>query len=99
MSGRALAALAQPGRREAADEQQQAEPAGEQRQHADATHDAGVAHLHAEPVVAVERVARAHRQQARHAHARGGLQPARLKQRLSQVFMRWKMIGGRVPAR
>jgi hypothetical protein len=52
--------LAQPDPRESADQQQQPEQAGEHRQHADAAHDAGVAHLHPDPVVAVKRVARAH---------------------------------------
>jgi hypothetical protein len=54
------------------------EQAGEHRQHADAAHDARVAHLEADPVVAVEGVARAHRQHARHVHARGGFDAPRI---------------------
>ena len=53
-----LAAFSRPRRRQRADQQQQAEQAGEHRQHADAAHHAGVAHLQADPVVALEGVAR-----------------------------------------
>jgi hypothetical protein len=48
------APLANPGCGERAEQQQQANEAGEHRQHTDASDDARVTHLHAQPAVAPE---------------------------------------------
>src|SRR3954453_2888652 len=48
------APFADPRRRKRAEQQQQADQAGEDRQHADALYDAGVAHPYAHPAVAGE---------------------------------------------
>src|SRR6516165_5256451 len=62
--------LPRPGGGEAADQQQQADQAGEDRQHADAAHHARLAQLEADPVVAVE-VVGAHADDAREVDAAG----------------------------
>ena len=51
---------------------------GEHRQHADAAHDARLAHLQSDPVVAVVGVARAHADDARQMHAGAVLDPHRV---------------------
>src|SRR6202007_2054033 len=64
-----LKPLAQPGGGERAEQQQQADQPGEDRQHADALDHAGIAHLHAHPAVAMERAGGAHRHDARQVDA------------------------------
>src|SRR5665213_731106 len=71
-----LAALAHPGAGEAAEQEQQAEQAGEDRQHADAAHHAGVAHFQADPVVALVGVAGAYRDDARNVEIAAVVEPA-----------------------
>src|ERR1051326_9577353 len=75
--GRALPPLARPGAGEAAEQEEKAEHADENRQHADAAHDAGVGHLQADPAVACVGVAGAHREDARHIEAAAVVEAAR----------------------
>lgn len=49
-----LPSLTRPGQRQRADKQKEADESGEDRKHADAAHHAQVAHLEADPVVALE---------------------------------------------
>ena len=58
---RRSAPLAQPRRGEGAEQQQEADQAGEDRQHADAAHHAGIAHPDAHPAIAAEDAGGAYR--------------------------------------
>src|SRR6202050_3787128 len=64
-----LSAFARPGAGKAADQQQEPEQAGKDRQHADAAHHAGIAHFQSDPVVAAIGAAGPHRDDARHIDA------------------------------
>src|SRR5262249_4943581 len=66
MNGEVLPTLSCPGRSERSDQQQKSDETGEDRQDADAAHNAGVSHLQADPIVALEGRAGAHGHHARH---------------------------------
>ena len=65
-----LSPFTRPRQSQAADQQQQPEQPRKHRQYADAAHHARVAHLHAHPVVALEAIAGAHRDDARQVDVR-----------------------------